>query len=80
MRAQVFINQTEGGFVEVSVVKLGLSSGAGHKYDAGKAKAVLLAFGFDAGLVDRQGGGRRAAGGHLTVSPSCPVSRGIPTM
>ena len=48
MRVQVFIDQTTGGFVEVSVVKLGLSSGAGHKYDAGKAKAVLLAFGFDA--------------------------------
>ena len=54
MRVQVFIDQTTGGFVEVSVVKLGLSSGAGHKYDAGKAKAVLLAFGFDAGLVDHQ--------------------------
>jgi hypothetical protein len=52
MRALVFIDQTEGGFVEVSVVKQGLSSGAAHKYDAiGKAKAVLLAFGFDAGLV-----------------------------
>jgi hypothetical protein len=34
MRAQVFIDQTEGGFVEVSVVKHGLSSGAGHKYNA----------------------------------------------
>jgi len=55
MRAQVFIDQTEGGFVEVSVVKHGLSSGAGHKYNAvGEAKAVLLAFGFDAGLVDHQ--------------------------
>ena len=53
MRAQVFIDHTEGGFVEVSVVKHGLSSGAGHKYNAvGEAKAVLLAFGFDAGLVD----------------------------
>ncbi len=39
MRAQVFIDQTEGGFVEVSVVKDGLSSGAGLKYDAlGKRK------------------------------------------
>ena len=55
MRAQVFIDQTEGGIVEVSVVKDGRSSGAGLKYDAvGKAKAVLLAFGFDAGVVDRQ--------------------------
>jgi hypothetical protein len=55
MRAQVFIDQTTGGFVEVSVVKHGLSSGAGHKYIAGEeAKAVLLAFGFEAGLVDHQ--------------------------
>jgi len=55
MRAQVFIDQTEGGFVEVFVVKHGLSSGAARKYSAvGEAKAVLLAFGFDAGLVDRQ--------------------------
>jgi hypothetical protein len=55
MRAHVFIDQTPGGLVEVSVVKHGLSSGAGHKYHAiGKAKAVLLAFGFDAGLVDRR--------------------------
>ena len=55
MRAQVFIDQTEGGLVEVSVVKDGLSSGAAHKYNAvGEAKAVLLAFGFDAGLVDHQ--------------------------
>jgi hypothetical protein len=55
MRAQVFIDHTTGGLVEVSVVKHGLSSGVGHKYHAiGKAKAVLLAFGFDAGLVDCQ--------------------------
>jgi hypothetical protein len=55
MRAQVFIDHTTGGLVEVSVVRHGLSSGAGHKYhEIGKAKAVLLAFGFDAGLVDRQ--------------------------
>ena len=55
MRAQVFIDQTEGGFVEVSVVKHGLSSGAGHKYNAvGEAKTVLLAFGFDSEMVDHQ--------------------------
>lgn len=55
MRAQVFIDQTTGGLVEVSVVKHGLSSGVGRKCHAiGRAKAVLLAFGFDAGLVDRQ--------------------------
>ena len=55
MRAQVFIDHTTGGLVEVSIVKHGLSCGVGHKYHAiGKAKAVLLAFGFDAGLVDCQ--------------------------
>jgi len=42
MRAQVFIHHTEGGCVEVSVVKHGLSSGAGHKYNAfGEAKAIF---------------------------------------
>jgi hypothetical protein len=55
MKAQVFIDQTEGGFVEIYVVKQGLSSGARNRYAAiGKAKAVLLAFGFDLGLVDRK--------------------------
>jgi hypothetical protein len=55
MIAQVFIDHTTGGFVEVSVVRHDLSSGVGQKYHAiGKAKAVLLAFGFDAELVDRQ--------------------------
>ena len=55
MKAQVFIDQTEGGFVEVYIVKQGLSAGARNRYDAmGKAKAVLLAFGFDAGLVHRK--------------------------
>ena len=55
MKAQVFIDKTEGGFVEVSVVKDGLSSGAGHRYNTGgEAKTVLLAFGFDLQLVDYQ--------------------------
>ena len=55
MQAEVFITQTEGGFVEISVVKSGLSSGAANKYETvEKAKAVLLAFGFDSALVDRQ--------------------------
>jgi hypothetical protein len=36
-------------------VRFGLHTVVGHKYHAiGKAKAVLLAFGFDAGLVDCQ--------------------------
>jgi hypothetical protein len=55
MKAQVFITQSEGGFVEVSVARQGLSSGAGHKYEIKEqARAVLLAFGFDPALVDRQ--------------------------
>ena len=54
MKAQVFITQSEG-VVEVSVARQGLSSAAGHKYGAvEKARAVLLAFGFDSALVDRQ--------------------------
>lgn len=55
MKAQVFITQSEGGFVEVSVVREGLSSGPGRKYKAvEEARAVLLAFGFGMALVDRQ--------------------------
>ena len=54
MRAQVFINHTEGGVVEFYVVNHRQNTCAGHKYTVGEAKAVLLAFGFDAGLVDHQ--------------------------
>ena len=55
MRADVFIDKTEGDAVEVSVVKHGLSSGAAHRYDtAEKARAVLVKFGFDPELVDGQ--------------------------
>ena len=55
MRADVFIDRTEGGAVEISAVKHGLSSGAAHKYDTvEKARAVLVSFGFDADLIDRQ--------------------------
>jgi hypothetical protein len=55
VRAEVFIDQSEGGVVEISVVKHGLSSGAARKYrTVEEAKAVLLVFGFDSGLVDRQ--------------------------
>jgi hypothetical protein len=51
----VFIDQSEAGVVEITVVKHGLSSGAGRKYPTiQEAKAVLLVFGFDSGLVDRQ--------------------------
>jgi hypothetical protein len=55
MRADIFISKTEGGGVEISVVKHGLSSGPAHKYNAvEQAEAVLLALGFDAELVNRQ--------------------------
>jgi hypothetical protein len=55
MKADVFISKTESGGVEISVVRQGLSSGAAHKYEGvDKAKAVLLAFGFDEALVVRQ--------------------------
>jgi len=32
MRAEVFIDQSEGGVAEISVVRHGLSSGAARKY------------------------------------------------
>jgi hypothetical protein len=55
MKAQVFIAQSEGGIIEVSVVRQGLSSGPGHKYMAiENVKAVLVEFGFDLAMVDRQ--------------------------
>lgn len=55
MTADIFIDKTEGGGVEISVVKSGLSSGAAHKYDTlEKARAVLITFGLDAELIDRQ--------------------------
>jgi hypothetical protein len=55
MRADVFIDKTEGDAVEISVVKHGLSSGAAHRYETvEKARAVLVKFGLDPVLVDRQ--------------------------
>jgi len=55
MRADIFMDNTEGGGVQISVVQHGLSAGAAHKYDAvGKARTVLVAFGFDAAFIDRQ--------------------------
>jgi hypothetical protein len=55
MRADVFIDRTEGDGVEISVVKYGLSSGAAHRYDTvEKARAVLVKLRFDPELVDRQ--------------------------
>jgi hypothetical protein len=55
MRADVFIDRTEGDGVEISVVKQGLSSGAAHRYETvDRARAVLVTFGFDPALIDRQ--------------------------
>ena len=55
MRAEVFIDQSEGGFAEISVVRHGLSSGTARKYrTVEEAMTVLLVFGFDRGLVGRQ--------------------------
>jgi len=43
MKADIYIDKTEGGGVEISVVKHGLSSGAANKYNAiEKARAVLV--------------------------------------
>jgi len=55
MRADVFIDKTEGDAVEISVVKHGLSSGAAHRYDTiEKARTVLVRLGLAPELIDRQ--------------------------
>jgi hypothetical protein len=55
MRADIFIDKTEGGTVEISVVRDGLSSGAARKYETvEQAIAVLVTFGFNSELIDRQ--------------------------
>jgi hypothetical protein len=55
MKAQVFIARSEGGIVEVSVVRKGLSSGPGRKYKAIESvKDVLLEFGFDPAMIERE--------------------------
>ncbi len=55
MRADIFIDKTEGGGIEISVVRDGLSSGAAHKYETvEKARSVLVTFGLDPELIDRQ--------------------------
>ena len=55
MRAEVFIDQSEGGVAEISVVRHGLGSGAARKYrTVEEAMTVPSVFGFDRGLVDRQ--------------------------
>ena len=53
MRADIFIDKTEGGSIEISVVRDGLSSGAAHKFDTvDKARSVLVKFGLDPILID----------------------------
>ena len=53
VRADIFIDKTEGGSIEISVVRHGLSSGAAHKYDTiEKARSVLIKFGLDPILID----------------------------
>jgi hypothetical protein len=55
MRADVFIDRTEGDGVEISVVKQGLNSGTARKCNTvAKARAVLVTFGFTPELIDRQ--------------------------
>jgi hypothetical protein len=55
MKADVFIDKTEGGRVEISVVRDGLSSGAAHIFGTvEKARAVLVKFGLDPILIDQR--------------------------
>ena len=68
MRAEVFIDQSEGGFAEISVVRHGLSSGTARKYrTVEEAMTVLLVFGFDKGLVDRQLGALSEMAPHVLL-------------
>ena len=55
MRADIFIDKTDGGTVGISVIREGLSSGAGQKFETiEKARLVLVKFGIDSALIDRQ--------------------------
>ena len=55
MKAEVFIDQSEDGVAGISVGRYGLSSGPARKYrTVEEAMTVLLVFGFDRALVDRQ--------------------------
>jgi hypothetical protein len=68
MRADVFIDQSEGGVAEPSVVRLGLSPGTARKYrTVEEAMTVLLVFGFDRGLVDRQLGALSEMSPHVLL-------------
>jgi len=53
MRADIYIDKTQGGSVEISVVRDGLSSGVDRRYDTvEKARSVLVKFGLDPILID----------------------------
>ena len=68
VRAEVFIDQSQGGVAEISVVRHGLSSGTARKYrTVEEAMTVLLVFGFDRGLVDRQLGALSEMSPHVLL-------------
>jgi len=53
MRADIYIDKTQGGSVEISVVRDGLSSGVARRYETvEKARSVLVKFGLDPILID----------------------------
>jgi hypothetical protein len=55
MRAEVLIDHTKDGVIEISVLRQGMSFGAVQRYNsADEAKAALTALGFAEGLVNTQ--------------------------
>src|SRR5579862_8282621 len=55
MRADIFIDPTQGEGLEISVVKHRLSPGIPHRYQTfEKARTVLVSLGFEAELIERQ--------------------------
>lgn len=55
MQAEVLIDRTKDGVIEISVLRQGMSSGAVQRYNSvDEAKGALTALGFAEGLVDGQ--------------------------
>ena len=55
MRAEVLIDRTKDGIIEISVLRQGMSSGAVQRYNSvDEAQAALTALGFAEGLVNGQ--------------------------
>jgi len=55
MRAEVLIDYTKDGVIEISVLRQGMSSGAVQIYNsADEARAALTGLGFVEGLVNSQ--------------------------